>query len=102
MKTVALVGACLALLLISIAFAQVGGGDIRFKVKTGDVIFSHDTHVNSAGLACQQCHDKPYLSVAQHKKASMKDMEKGMSCGACHDGKKAFAVKGDCQACHKK
>jgi c(7)-type cytochrome triheme protein len=32
----------------------------------------------------------------------MKDMEQGKSCGACHDGKGAFSVKGDCAKCHKK
>jgi c(7)-type cytochrome triheme protein len=32
----------------------------------------------------------------------MKQMEKGKSCGACHDGKKAFSVKGDCAKCHTK
>jgi c(7)-type cytochrome triheme protein len=102
MKIVTVVGICLALLLSSFAFAKVGGGDILFKVKYGNVTFSHDSHVQSAGLACQQCHDKPYLSVAQHKKVSMKEMEKGKSCGTCHDGKKAFSVKGDCSNCHKK
>jgi c(7)-type cytochrome triheme protein len=102
MKIITAIGICLALLLSSFAFAKVGGGDILFKVKTGNVTFRHDSHVNSAGLACQECHDKPYLSVSQHKKVSMKEMEKGKSCGTCHDGKKAFSVKGSCQDCHKK
>jgi len=31
----------------------------------------------------------------------MKAMESGKSCGACHDGKTAFSVKGDCAKCHK-
>jgi c(7)-type cytochrome triheme protein len=28
------------------------------------------------------------------------DMEKGRYCGACHDGKKGFALD-DCAACHQ-
>jgi c(7)-type cytochrome triheme protein len=32
---------------------------------------------------------------------TMKDMEAGKFCGACHNGTKAFAVK-DCAKCHKK
>jgi c(7)-type cytochrome triheme protein len=28
-------------------------------------------------------------------------MEKGRSCGACHDGKAAFSVKANCASCHK-
>jgi c(7)-type cytochrome triheme protein len=102
MKIIAIVGIFLALLLSSVAFAKVGGGDIVFEVKKGKVTFSHDSHVKSAGFACQECHDKPYLSVSQHRKVSMKEMEKGKSCGTCHNGKKAFSVKENCQNCHKK
>jgi len=82
MKIITVVGICLALLLSSFAYAKVGGGDILFKVKNGNVTFSHDSHVQSAGLACRQCHDKPYLSVAQHKKVSA---QKGLHEG---DGKR--------------
>jgi c(7)-type cytochrome triheme protein len=28
-------------------------------------------------------------------------MEKGKSCGGCHDSKTAFAVTGSCEKCHK-
>ena len=31
---------------------------------------------------------------------TMASMEKGESCGACHDGDTAFSVKGDCTTCH--
>jgi len=31
----------------------------------------------------------------------MADMEKGLYCGACHDGQRAFTVKGNCDKCHK-
>jgi c(7)-type cytochrome triheme protein len=40
------------------------------------------------------------LNVAKSKHATMKQMEKGKSCGACHDGKRAFALD-DCTKCHK-
>jgi c(7)-type cytochrome triheme protein len=32
----------------------------------------------------------------------MKQMQKGKSCGSCHNGKVAFSVKGECIKCHKK
>ncbi len=102
MKIVISICVSLVVLLSVIAFAQVGGGDITFKAKAGDVIFSHESHVQAAGLACKECHGKPYLSVAQHKKVTMKEMGTGKSCGTCHNGKKAFSVKGNCQNCHKK
>ncbi len=35
---------------------------------------------------------------------TMKDMEAGKNCGACHNGTKAFSVKdpANCAKCHKK
>lgn len=92
----------LVLLCAASGFAAVGGGEITIKNKDGNVVFSHDAHVNGVGLACTDCHDKLYLSVKQHKKVSMKAMQKGKSCGSCHNGKTAFSVKGDCVKCHKK
>jgi c(7)-type cytochrome triheme protein len=85
------------------ALATVGGGDITLPVKdAGNVVFSHDRHVAEAGLKCQECHAKLYLDAKQHVKVTMAEMEKGKSCGACHDGKVAFSVKGDCNKCHAK
>ena len=93
----------IALLLVATpVLATVGGGDITLKNKGGDVMFSHDAHVEGMGLACTDCHNKLYLSKGQHKAVAMKQMQKGKSCGACHNGKKAFSVKGDCAKCHKK
>jgi c(7)-type cytochrome triheme protein len=102
MRKIAAVTACIVLMGISTALAAVGGGDIILKNKGGDVAFSHDTHVEGMALACTDCHDKLFLNKSQHKKATMKEMQKGKSCGACHNGKKAFSVKGDCAKCHKK
>jgi c(7)-type cytochrome triheme protein len=31
----------------------------------------------------------------------MADMESGQSCGACHNGTRAFAVKTGCPRCHQ-
>lgn len=83
-------------------FATIGGGDIQLASKGGAVLFSHDVHVDSVGLKCQDCHPKPFLNTNQHKAVSMKAMQKGGSCGACHNGAKAFSVKGDCTKCHTK
>jgi c(7)-type cytochrome triheme protein len=90
-------------LCLGTALAVVGGGDVNLKGgKAGDVVFSHDTHVSEVSLGCKECHTKLYLDTKKHKKVTMKEMQKGKSCGACHDGKKAFSVKGDCAKCHKK
>jgi len=90
------------LLIASTSFAATGGGDIILKSKGGNVLFSHEAHVSGKGLKCTQCHDKLYTNAKQHRKVTMKAMQKGKSCGACHNGKTAFSVKGDCAKCHKK
>lgn len=93
----------IALFLAYPALAVVGGGDVAFEVKTaGNVVFSHEGHVAVTGLKCTDCHDALYVAKAKHKKATMALMAKGQSCGACHNGKKAFSVKGNCDRCHKK
>lgn len=87
----------------SISFAVVGGGDISFEVKkAGNAIFSHDNHVGGVGLKCTDCHDSLYTTKEKHKHITMAQMQKGKSCGACHNGKKAFDVKANCSNCHKK
>lgn len=102
MKRIAAVTACIVLAGFGSALATVGGGDITLKNKGGNVIFSHEAHVAGMGLKCNECHDKLYTNAKQHKKISMKQMQKGKSCGACHNGKAAFGVTGDCAKCHKK
>ena len=101
-KNLFAVQAVVFILTASPAMAMVGGGDITLKSKGGAVVFSHEAHVDGVKLACTACHDKLYTSGKQHKPATMKQMQQGKSCGACHNGKKAFSVKGDCAKCHIK
>ncbi len=90
-------------LTASVVAAKVGGGDIVFEVKkAGTVIFSHQNHVDGAGLKCTDCHDALYLTKQKDKRVIMSQMYKGQSCGACHNGGKGFDVKGNCKNCHKK
>lgn len=73
---------------------------LLFKNQTGTIIghFSHEFH--TAVYQCSECHTRLY-PYGNGKHTSMKQMEQGRSCGACHDGKTAFSVKGDCLKCHK-
>jgi c(7)-type cytochrome triheme protein len=99
-----LLGLGLAALLFvpSVGWSLVGGGNVVFRPAGSDnVIYSHDDHVIKAGLRCSECHYKLYTTVGHRKKATMDDMEKGQSCGVCHNGQRAFAVKGNCAKCHK-
>lgn len=72
--------------------------EITYKVKeTGPTKFSHDLHIQVAG--CGKCHPGLYLPGSRNKRVGMAAMEKGKSCGACHNSKQAFPVK-DCTKCH--
>lgn len=102
MKKLFVVQALLLAVVPTSAFATVGGGDITLKNTGGDVVFSHDAHVAGVGQKCRECHPNLYTNPGQHKAVTMKAMQKGKSCGTCHNGKKAFSVKGDCAKCHKK
>ena len=102
MKRCVTVVAGIVLLGAASALAAVGGGEVTLKNTGGDVIFSHEVHVAGAGQKCQECHPVLFTNAKQHKAVNMKAMQKGKSCGACHNGKTAFSVQGDCAKCHKK
>ncbi len=93
------VAACL--ILASAAWGKVGGGDITFSVKgAANVVYSHDRHVTKAGEKCSDCHYKIFRMAKLQQQATMADMQNGKSCGACHNGQKAFTVKANCAKCH--
>jgi c(7)-type cytochrome triheme protein len=64
-------------------------------------VFRHKTN-NMKRLECVECHDKLYTNVEQHKTVPMEKIMTGDSCGTCHNGEKAFSVRGNCKRCHKK
>lgn len=70
----------------------------------GKVTFSHEKHA-AKHPKCTDCHTKLFkMAKGQRSAPKMADMEKGQSCGACHNGKGVFGVveKADCTKCHKK
>ena len=74
--------------------------DVTFENDGGTVLFSHEVHTGMS--SCSECH--PDIFVPSHGKnplTTMEQMEKGESCGACHDGGTAFTVKENCETCHK-
>jgi c(7)-type cytochrome triheme protein len=74
--------------------------DIAFKTKgINPVNFSHEFHTGV--FSCKDCHTKVFPFKAGAKHFTMAEMEKGKSCGSCHNGKEAFSVAGDCNKCHK-
>ena len=75
-------------------------GDIDYKdTGAGDVTFSHEVHTGMFG--CEECHPDLFKAKRGTNKATMEDMEGGMSCGVCHDGSTAFGVAEECEGCHQ-
>lgn len=74
--------------------------EIVFNLKgVTPATFSHAFHTQV--YSCKDCHTKTFPYKALVGTATMDDMAKGKSCGACHNGKDAFASSGDCGKCHK-
>jgi c(7)-type cytochrome triheme protein len=90
------------LLLFQGAALAVNVRDVTFNTgNAGKVVFSHNDHMTGKGMNnnCRACHDAIF-DLKMKKHYSMKDMEKGKSCGACHAGDKAFSL-GECARCHQ-
>jgi c(7)-type cytochrome triheme protein len=83
-------------------------GDMKEMIlkETGDFMFSHRVHVEDMGLDCDSCHPDLFKQKRGAAEAAgdytMKSLEEGKYCGACHDGDTAFGVKDPetCITCH--
>lgn len=71
---------------------------ISFKKTDMPSLFNHESH--SKIFACKECHPKIFLMKAGNAHISMKGIDAGEYCGACHNGKKAFPSS-ECNKCHK-
>jgi c(7)-type cytochrome triheme protein len=70
--------------------------ELRFR--DSGAVFSHKFHT---GLyRCNDCHTKLFVPAEGNRRYSMAEMEKGLSCGGCHNAKDAFSVTDNCQKCH--
>ncbi len=67
------------------------------------VIFSHQDHAQKE-FSCSTCHSGLFameaLQAQKNKDFIMDSLYKGKYCGACHNGKKAFASDTQCARCH--
>lgn len=66
------------------------------------VTFSHATHVDYESNRCTGCHPKLFRILGPSPLNTHEVMDRGGSCGSCHDGKHAFDVraKESCLSCH--
>ncbi len=104
------------LLIILLAFfciANVGvsgkgnfsdGGGILYTQPVKSVLFRHQHHVDVKKISCEKCHSGLFemqALLAQEKKDFvMESLYRGRYCGACHNGKDAFAAQNQCARCH--
>lgn len=102
MKKIIVLGVTAMLLVPCVVWSKVGGGDILFRpAGVSNVLYSHDTHAGKMGIKCRECHPAIFKMAEGYGKTTMADMEKGQSCGFCHNGKRAFDVKTGCPKCHQ-
>ena len=101
------------MLLASICMAQVcmaaegtfsDGGGLLYTEPVQSVIFRHKYHVDVKKLSCEKCHSGLFemeaLSAQEKDDFIMESLYRGKYCGACHNGKDAFASDTQCARCH--
>jgi c(7)-type cytochrome triheme protein len=75
------------------------------KNTLGAVTFSHQKHADAKVTNCMDCHapGKFQMKKGTSSDMTMDAMNAGKSCGACHNGQKAFSTKdaAGCAKCHK-
>ncbi len=93
---------CVLLLLPELGLARWIDDIARIENPAiGTVNFSHYAHLEALGKNCVFCHNRVFnIDPAKNQPISMAEMEKGQSCGACHNGQKAFSVSENCSSCH--
>ena len=69
----------------------------------GMVTFSGRTH-SDAGLRCDDCHTRIFQRLNGAGHMTSRDHIKGLLCGVCHNGKRAFSTseEGACDKCHQR
>jgi c(7)-type cytochrome triheme protein len=91
--------------LTASAFAVGPGKSVDFAGGgAGKVVFDGKAHADK-GAKCADCHQSGLFKMKKGGDTiTMKEMEAGKTCGACHNGTKAFGVKdaAGCAKCHKK
>jgi c(7)-type cytochrome triheme protein len=70
----------------------------------GEVIFSHDSHVDYDAVNCAACHRNTFRLLKGgsllNGELTYDEIHSGEACFSCHDGEAAFSVEEDCSYCH--
>lgn len=104
MKKMLILVAVLSLSIVTVAVAVPSGKTLIFdKSSMGTVTFSGKIH-KEAGLKCAECHNKDMFPKMKQGTVAitMNEIYAGKFCGVCHNGKRAFEAKKNCNRCHVK
>lgn len=89
---------------VAVAVAVPPGKTLEFgESPMGKVTFSGQIH-KDAGVKCMECHNKDMFPKMKRGTVEIKmaDIYAGKLCGVCHNGKRAFEAKANCNRCHVK
>ncbi len=106
MKKLSIIALIVAVVLVlaGSVFAVPSGKTVEFDGKSaGKVVFDGKVHADK-GNKCADCHQSGLFKMKKGADViTMKDINEGKFCGACHDGTKAFSAKeaANCSKCHK-
>ena len=80
-------------------FGQIVMNKVSERNDVAPVVFNHWLHRSK--YTCRLCHvDIGFAMTANETGVREADNRKGQYCGACHNGKIAFAAQGNCDRCH--
>lgn len=92
------------LVCVGVALAVPSGKVIEFNNSPmGVVKFDGEKH-QEAGNKCKDCHNSEVFPKMKQGTVTitMEEIYAGQLCGVCHNGKRAFDAKGNCNRCHVK
>jgi c(7)-type cytochrome triheme protein len=98
------VGVATAVAVLAIATAGVAravppGFTVEFDGQgEGKVTFAGAQHTGQ-GMHCSNCHLELF-DVSRSAQITRADHKRKQFCFVCHDGKQAFASRGNCERCH--
>lgn len=72
----------------------------RSSLSPGQVVFSHNRHVNFGAEACTNCHPSVYPMMRPSASQESFHENRMYGCATCHDGVRTFSVDRECALCH--
>lgn len=107
MRTLPALAAALLVALLPLRYGEAEVGDIQFTRKAAGAedfppaVYPHWLH--RMQFKCYVCHEDIFKMKAGANPVAMEAINEGKYCGACHNGKTAFAPMFEhCSRCHRR